>query len=108
MTSSSLPLTTTMGSKVMKMVTMMTATTSHLALQIAMDGRECLWEIACADNSWLTQAALNHGLPARRINYKQGFDLYKKSAWMEMERQETLALTTVHSLVPMDQCQLQH
>ena len=86
MTSSSLPLTTTMGSKVMKMVTMMTATMSHLALQIAMDGRECLWEIACADNSWLTQAALNHGLPARRINYKQGFDLYKKSAWMEMER----------------------
>ena len=65
---------------------MMTATMSHLALQIAMDGRECLWEIACADNSWLTQAALNHGLPARRINYKQGFDLYKKSAWMEMER----------------------
>ena len=86
MTSSSLPLTTTMGSKVMKMVTMMTVTMSHLALQIAMDGRECLWEIACADNSWLTQAALNHGLPARRINYKQGFDLYKKSAWMEMER----------------------
>ena len=86
MTSSSLPLTTTMGSKVMKMVTMMTATMSHLALKIAMDGRECLWEIACADNSWLTQAALNHGLPARRINYKQGFDLYKKSAWMEMER----------------------
>ena len=86
MTSSSLPLTTTMGSKVMKMVTRMTATMSHLALQIAMDGRECLWEIACADNSWLTQAALNHGLPARRINYKQGFDLYKKSAWMEMER----------------------
>ncbi|CAL1167297.1 unnamed protein product [Cladocopium goreaui] len=72
--------------QVMKMVTMMTATMSHLALQIAMDGRECLWEIACADNSWLTQAALNHGLPARRINYKQGFDLYKKSAWMEMER----------------------
>ena len=70
-----------MGSKVMKMVTMMTATAtiSHLALQIAMGGQECRWEIACADNSWLTQAA-------RRINYKQGFDLTKKSAWVEMER----------------------
>ena len=43
-----------MGSKVMKMVTMLTATMSHLALQITMDGRECLWEIGCADNSWLT------------------------------------------------------
>ena len=69
----------------LKMVTMLTATMSHLALQVTMDGRECLWEIACADNSWLTQAALNHGLPARRINYKQGYDLYKKSARVELE-----------------------
>ena len=70
--------------KVMQMVATLSMSMMAVALEINMDGKFGLWEIACADNSWLTASAIEHGIPSRRINYKQGYDIYKKATWERM------------------------
>ncbi|CAK8995009.1 Uncharacterized protein SCF082_LOCUS4179, partial [Durusdinium trenchii] len=54
---------------VMHMVNLMTASLMTVALQINLEGRMGMWEIACSENSWLTSAANDHGINSRRINY---------------------------------------
>ena len=67
------------------MVALMTSALLSTALEINLDGRDALWEVACADNSWLTECANNHSLVARRINYKNGFDIYEASTWQRLQ-----------------------
>ena len=63
----------------MQMVALMTSDVLAVALDISLDGRDALWEVACSENSWLSECANNHGLVSRRINYKNGFDIYQPS-----------------------------
>ena len=76
--------------KVMQMVAALSSVMMSVALEINMDGKFGLWEIACAHNSWLTASAIEHGISSRRINYKQGYDIYKKATWerLSIERRQ--------------------
>ena len=69
------------GHKIMQLSAMMTAATSHLLLGLHLQDQDCVWEIACSPHSWLSEACGQHGLPSRRINYQEGFDLYHKETW---------------------------
>ena len=75
------PLTSQMAARVMQMVALMTSSILSVALDISLDGRDALWEVACSENSWLSECANKHGLVSRRINYKNGFDIYQPSMW---------------------------
>ena len=65
------------GNKLLTFMTLMTTTLTMSSASRVLDGRDFLWEAACSENSWLTSEALRQGLPARRINYANGFDIYK-------------------------------
>ena len=78
------PLSNQMGKKMMAMVTMMVTATSSMLAGLHLEGRDGLWEIACAPHSWLSQAAEQQGLKPRRINLQAGYDLYKASSWEQL------------------------
>ena len=81
------PLTHRVAGHVMKMAALLTASVMTLALEINLDGRDGLWEIACSANSWLTSAAIDHGIPSKRINYQQGYDLYREQTWIRLAQE---------------------
>ena len=70
----------------MAMVTMMVTATSSTLAGLHLEGRDGLWEIACAPHSCLSQAAKpqNNDLKPRRINLQAGYDLYKASSWEQL------------------------
>ena len=78
------PLPRLVAGKVMQMVALLTTCMLSVALEINLDGRDGLWEVACSENSWLTASAIEHGIPSRRINYAQGYDLYQESTWQRL------------------------
>ena len=78
------PLPKRIGERVMSLAGLMMMSYQSLAMDMSLDGRDGLWEVACAANSWLTECALNHGIPARRINYTNGFDIYVPHTWERM------------------------
>ena len=78
------PLPVAMASMLMHYATLMTGQLQNLAVEIALDGRDGLWETACSSNSWLSACAQEHGIPARRINYQNGFDIYKEDTWQQL------------------------
>ena len=61
------------------------AAASATMMDFTMDGRDGLWEVACAPHSWLSQAAEQHGLQPRRINLQSGFDLYQPKTWEQLD-----------------------
>ena len=71
------PLTTNVATKVMMFASTMVAAASVMMMDFTMDGRDGLWEVACAPHSWLSQAAEQHGLHPRRINLQSGVDLHQ-------------------------------
>ena len=78
------PLPVAMAHMVMQLATLMTGQLQDLAVEIALDDRDGLWEITCSSNSWLSACALEHGLTARRINFQSGFDIYKDDTWQRL------------------------
>ena len=79
------PLTSNMATKVMMFASTMIAAASATMMDFTMDGRDGLWEVACAPHSWLSQAAEQHGLRPRRINLQSGFDLYQPKTWEQLD-----------------------
>ena len=77
-------LTMCLGNRVMSMVTLMATAASGLLLDLHLEGRDGLWEIACAPHSWLSISAEQHDLRPRRINLSNGYDLYKAETWSEL------------------------
>ena len=75
------PLTHHLGAKVMMMVMTLTSTMTAAAMDLCVDGRDGLWEVACAPHSWLSEASMQHGIPSRRINLAEGYDLYQEETW---------------------------
>ena len=69
------------GKKLMAMAALMTTATSSLLMGLHLEGRDGVWEIACAPHSWLSQASQEHDLKPRRINLHSGYDLYNPSTW---------------------------
>ena len=84
------PLTNNVASKVMQMVALMSSTVMTVALEASCEGRDGLWEIACSENSWLTSAAIEHGIPSRRINYANGYDIYQPDTWTRLQEERCL------------------
>ena len=64
------------------MLVMMAATTIELCL----DGRDGVWEVACAPHSWLSEACIAQHLQPRRINLNSGFDLYRPQTWEQLKQ----------------------
>jgi hypothetical protein len=87
MMSSRKPLPNNIAMKMMQMVAVMTSTLTSVALDASLEGRDGLWEVACSENSWLTAAANEHGIPSRRINFAQGYDIYKPETWMRLKEE---------------------
>jgi hypothetical protein len=102
MMSSRKPLPNNIAMKMMQMVAVMTSTLTSVALDASLEGRDGLWEVACSENSWLTAAANEHGIPSRRINFAQGYDIYKPETWMRLkeERRQRRPKKIWLSLVP--------
>ena len=71
----------------MQMVAVMTSTLTSVAMDASLEGRDGLWEVACSENSWLTSAATEHGIPSRRINFTQGYDIYKPETRMRLKEE---------------------
>ena len=71
----------------MQMVAVMTSTLTSVAMDASLEGRDGLWEVACSENSWLTSAANEHGIPSRRINFTQGYDIYKPETWLRLKEE---------------------
>ena len=80
-----LPLPHRVAAQVMLMASAMTAAMSTAAMDLCGDGRDCVWEIACAPHSWLSEAVQREGMAARRINLASGYDLYQPATWEAME-----------------------
>ena len=78
------PLPVAMAHMVMQLATPMTGQLQNLAVEIALDDRDGLWEIARSSNSWLSACALEHWLTARRISFQSGFDIYKDDTWQRL------------------------
>ena len=78
------PLTTKLAHRVMAMATLMATAASTSLVNLQLDGRDGVWEIACSLHSWLSESADNHGLAPRRINYQAGYDLYKETTWDQL------------------------
>ena len=72
------------GNKLLTFMTLMVTTLTMSSASMVLDGRDFLWEVACSENSWLTSEALRQGLPARRINYANGFDIYDPTTWQKL------------------------
>ena len=81
------PLPKHVAGKVMQFAALMTSALMSVALDISLEGREGLWEIACSENSWLTASAQSHGITARRINYANGYDIYQKETWTRLAQE---------------------
>ena len=64
------------------MMTLLATTTMDLFL----DNRDGVWEVACSPHSWLSGACASQGLKPRRINLHSGFDLYRPEAWEAMKQ----------------------
>ena len=79
------PLSSNVAAKVMVFASTMIAAASATMMDFTMDGRDGLWEVACAPHSWLSQAAEQHGLQPRRINLQSGFDLYQPKTWEQLD-----------------------
>ena len=79
------PLTNNVATKVMMFASTMIAAATATMLDFTLDGRDGLWEIACAPHSWLSQAAEQHGLQPRRINLQSGFDLHQPKTWERLD-----------------------
>ena len=62
----------------------MTAATSSLLAGLHLDGRDGVWEIACAPHSQLSESTEAQGLKPRRINLHSGYDLYKPETWVKL------------------------
>ena len=74
------------GSKLAQFMTLMTASLMGTTAAMTLDGRDFLWEVACSENSWLAEEALQKGLPAPRVNYKNGYDIYDPSTWQRLRK----------------------
>ena len=64
------PLTNNVATKVMMFASTMIAAATATMLDFTLDGRDGLWEIACAPHSWLSQAtwlAASAHQPAERF-----------------------------------------
>ena len=81
----STPLPHRVAAQVMLMAAAMTSAMSTAAMDLCGDGRDCVWEIACAPHSWLSEAVQKEGMKPRRINLASGYDLYQPSTWEAME-----------------------
>ena len=82
--SSTLPLTHATAKKVMTFTALMVSTASHLLAGLHHHGRDGLWEVACSPHSWLSMAGEKHGIPSRRINLTNGYDLYNPATWQQL------------------------
>ena len=71
----------------MQMVALTTSSLMSVALGANFEGRDGLWEVACSENSWLTSAANEHGIPSRRINFAQGYDIYRPETWAKLQEE---------------------
>ena len=78
------PLPAMIATMVMQFVASMHSSLHGLSMEVALDGRDGLWEVACSETSWLTDCAAQHGIAARRINFKNGFDIYQYECWEKM------------------------
>ena len=74
-----------MATKVMMFASTMILAASAALIGFTMDGRDGLWEVACAPHSWLNQAAEQHGLHPRPINLQNGFDLHQPKTWEQLD-----------------------
>ena len=82
------PVSHNMAKKAMLMATLMLNTTE--TAKFVMDGRDGLWEIACAPHSWLSEACDREGLQPHRVNLEQGYDLYKPASWQRLREEYRL------------------
>ena len=78
------PLTTKLAHRVMAMATLMATAAATSLVNLQLDGRDGVWEIACSPHSWLSESASAHGLAPRRVNYQAGYDLYKEATWEQL------------------------
>eukprot|EP00438_Fugacium_kawagutii_P021819 Skav230869 [mRNA] locus=scaffold1335:307503:315465:- [translate_table: standard] len=86
-----IPVPHRVASHVMKMAALMTASVMSVALNINLEERTGLWEVACSNNSWLSSASEEHGITSKRINYANGYDLYKHETWLRLAQERKQA-----------------
>ena len=72
--------------KVLQFMLLMTTTLTTSTASLVLDSSDFLWEVACSNNSWLSEEVLKQGLSARRINYANGFDIYQKECWQRLRQ----------------------
>ena len=79
-----------MAAKVMLMASTLMTSLNIGAMNLAMDGVDGLWEVACSPHSWLSEACEKQGLQPKRINLHQGYDLYQPKTWelLQTERRQ--------------------
>ena len=79
-----------MAAKVMLMASTLMTSLNVGAMNLAMDGVDGLWEVACSPHSWLSEACEKQGLQPKRINLHQGYDLYQPKTWelLQTERRQ--------------------
>ena len=75
------PLPRSMAARLLLMATTLMTTMASSTMSFLMDGRDGVWEVACAPRSWLSEACAQQGLNPRRINLSTGYDIYQKSTW---------------------------
>ena len=79
------PLQPRVAAKVMLMAAALTASLASDFISLCVDGGDAVWEIACSPHSWLSQACEKQGLPARRINLAEGYDIYRPETWESLK-----------------------
>lgn len=80
------PLTSRVASKLMNMAASMLMVMAASTIQLCLDGRDGVWEVACSPHSWLSEACNSQGLQSRRINLHSGFDLYQPATWERLKQ----------------------
>ena len=84
--SSSRPLPRSIASPLMMLATTMLTSMATTTMDLCLDERDGVWEVACAPHSWLSEACERQGQRPRRINLEQGCDLYKPATWERMKQ----------------------
>ena len=71
-----------MGKKLMALTSIYTAVCSQLLINLHLCDCDGLWEISCAPHGRLSTMAEQLGMRPRRINHRQGYNLYKPKTWL--------------------------
>ncbi|CAE7581414.1 Smyd3, partial [Symbiodinium sp. CCMP2456] len=71
-----------MGKKLMALTGLYAAMFSQLLINLHLSDCDGLWEISSAPHGRLSAVAEQQGLQPRRINYQNGYNLYKSSTWV--------------------------